>query len=133
MRRASTLAAVATVTLGMGCGTGSPPGGPGDVPDDPVYRLLAVQQTRWCQRITSRGCAVYTAPHPQHAAWVDWSVPSPSVFWNERVLTDRQFWITDRRMAHEACHLKHGLQPTWTPEEKEQYAEWCAAAYAGSP
>ena len=107
--------------------------GPGEIPaDDPVYVLLATQQRRWCTTITGTTCAVYTAPHPRFAAWVDWGVTSPSVFWNRRVLTDRQFWITDARMAHEACHLKHGPQPEWTEEEKEAYADWCARAYTGS-
>lgn len=131
---AKVIGVMATVALAVACGGASSPLAVGDLPsDDPVFVLLEARQHQWCEKITGRTCAVYTSStHPDYAAWVDWSVPSPTVFWNQRVLTDRQFWITDPRMAHEACHLKHGLQPDWTPAQKEQYADWCALAYAGS-
>jgi len=83
--------------------------------------------------IAGRSCFVLlSSAHPEYAAWVDWGLSPPPVFWNERVLTDRQFWITDPRMAHEACHLKHGLQPTWTLEQMEAYADRCAIEHTGS-
>ena len=73
MRRASTLTAVvATVALVPACGGGSSPAAPGDIPtDDPVFALLETRQRHWCEEITGRTCAVYTAAHAEHAGWVD--------------------------------------------------------------
>jgi hypothetical protein len=123
---------MATMVLGGACGES--PSAASTVPlDNEIFRLLDARQRRWCEAITGRDCAVsLSAIHPEYAAWVDWGSRPPGVFWNQRVLTDRQFWITEPRMAHEACHLKHGLQPGWTAEEKEEYADWCARAYTGA-
>jgi hypothetical protein len=134
MPRDSKLALLAVVAVvAVACGVGSNPLTRGEAPgDDPLFVLLSTEQQRWCLEITGQSCDVYTSPHPEFAAWVDWRVPAPTVFWNERVLTDRQFWITNPRMAHEACHLKHGPQPGWTTEEKEAYADQCARAYTGA-
>lgn len=125
---------VAATWAAFGCGRGASPQGPDlDFREDPVFQLLQSRQRGWCQQITGATCWVILAPSREgYAAWVDWSRSTPTVFWNERVLTDRQFWITDPRMAHEACHLKHGWQPTWSLDQMEGFADHCAIQYTGA-
>jgi hypothetical protein len=125
---------LAAVAWGAGCGGGSSPLGPSQSPvDNAIYTYLKARQDHWCMEIGGEGCSVLlSAAHPEYAAWVDWGLSPPPVIWNERVLSDRQFWITDPRMAHEACHLKHGPQPTWTLQQMEDYADRCAIEHTGA-
>lgn len=127
------LSTVAATLLTAACGSDFNPVGPGGMPvDDPVFQYLEGRQQSWCERITGETCAVYVSvAHPTYAAWVDWRLGEPAVFWNYRVLSAEHSWITDPRMAHEACHLKHGSRPSWTFEQKEHYADQCAILYAG--
>jgi hypothetical protein len=132
-RPASLLATMAAMLLAVACGGASSPFVPNRIPADDTFALLESRQHHWCETITGRTCGVrVSVAHPEYAAWVEWGMRPPAILWNERVLTDRQFWITDPRMAHEACHLKHGPQPEWSAEQKEDYANRCAIAYAGS-
>jgi hypothetical protein len=136
MRKALRLtSAMAVMAVAVACGGGSSPTAPEVVPvDDPVFQLLEARQQSWCREITGRTCRVgVSAAYPEFAAWVDWDRHPLGILWNDRVLTDRQFWITDPLLAHEACHLKHGPQPGWTFEQKEESANRCAIEYTGSP
>jgi hypothetical protein len=129
------MAATAAMAFATACVGGSNPLEPSLVPiDNEVFKLLEVRQHYWCEEITGSMCSVrVSAAHPEFAAWVEWRMHPPNILWNDRVLTDRQFWITDPRLAHEACHLKHGLQPDWSYEQKEDYANQCAIAHTGAP
>jgi hypothetical protein len=130
----SLFVALTAVGWTVGCGGSASPFAPTQAPvDNELYQSLQDRQNQWCVEIAGRSCFVLlSTAHPEYAAWVDWDLSPPPVFWNERVLTDRQFWITDPRMAHEACHLRHGLQPTWSLEQMEDYADRCAVEYAGA-
>lgn len=135
MRRAPGLiSAMAAMLLAGACG--GVPGlfAPPMIPvADDTFALLESRQHQWCETITGRTCTVrVSAAHSEYAAWVEWSVRPAAILWNDRVLTDRRFWITDPRLAHEACHLKHGPQPTWSPEQQERYADLCAIAHTGA-
>lgn len=128
------LSVVAALTVTVACGETPNPFGVNRIPtNDPIFHALESRQRYWCERITGETCLVYlSSVHPEYAAWVDWRLSSPAVFWNERVLTDRQFWITDPRMAHEACHLRHGWHPEWSPQKTEEFADQCALQYTGA-
>jgi hypothetical protein len=128
------MVALVALVVPWGCGGGSSPVSPTSAPlDNELFASLEARQAFWCESIVGRPCSVVlSSAHPEYAAWVDWSLKPPPIFWNERVLTDRQFWMTDPRMAHEACHLKHGLQPTWTLQQMEAYADRCAIEHTGA-
>ena len=128
------LSTIAATWLTVACGSDFNPVGPEGMPvDDPVFQYLEHKQKEWCEVITGKTCAVFVSlAEPTYAAWVDWRLREPAVFWNYRVLNGERHWITDPRMAHEACHLKHGPRPTWTDEQKEYYADHCAIYYAGA-